>query len=91
MVMLFGIGFAGPGLAQGNVRTALPDCPRPTAAPESRLKTNAPNAHIASRGSEPDLHGTLDGLRAQLHLISEVNSKLPSGSLFQGPLANRHW
>lgn len=87
IVILFNIALAGCALGQGNIGPALPDSPRVQGAPGAEIqKLMRPNTRPGPIESEEDLHSPLDGLRAQLHLVNEISSKLPSGSLFRARL-----
>ncbi len=87
IVMLFSIALAGCAFAQGDMASALPDCPRAQYGRGMDIqKLMRPSAHPTRTDSEENLHSPPDGLYAELHLISEISSKLPSGPLFQARL-----
>ncbi len=87
IVVLFSIAVAGCAFAQGDMGSALPDSPRAQHGHGVDIQElMRSNTHITRTHSGEDLHSSLEGLHAELHLISEVSSKLPSGSLFQARL-----
>jgi len=74
--------------AAGQTRTvSLPDAPTPhKPSYEPLQKLMRPNPQVASDLSSPSATSPLEGVRAQLYLVSEVSSKQPDGSSFQARL-----